>query len=422
MGAFWFKPTNSLVAAVAAFEAGDFEEAEWLLMQVGDEDKEAYQTALFYRSRIYCARDLHDDAQRMLERAIGALPQAYLFYHLGACIQHQERWSASEGPLARAVALDPRQTDAWILLGMALRNLGRNDEALRAFERSLVNDPRAKLARYLLAQVCIDRKDYTRALAQLHVLGQQEPDYSPMHKLMAEIHLALGDKRQALVELCWLTDRGFGDVWCMTEMGRSFEAIGEKVQALVAFEKAMRLDPDLPDVMAASAKLNEELERFGSSLALYRALEREDGWADRARNGIDRLERKVKFCRLMNKPEDQDIVFAGFRPPKVAEKPATAPIPPDFGQRTAPFQARARTAPVFGEGRVPSSMAYGQGSKKVEEAAAAPRGEEPLAMKLARNVASLTKEVAGDPTNLFKNGKDQLIDSAIGFLGKLKGK
>ncbi|MBM3270063.1 MAG: tetratricopeptide repeat protein [Candidatus Sericytochromatia bacterium] len=414
---------------MAAIEAADYEEAEWLLMQIGDEDKETYQTALFYRSRIYCTLEDHERAQGMLERAIRAHPAAYLYYYLGACLQHREQWAKSEPHLRRAVELDPRQTDAFILLGKACQHLDRTDEAVVCFERALANDPRAKLARFLLAQICITRRDHTRALALLHVLQGQEPDYPPTHRLQAEIHLALGDRRQALVELCWLVDNGHADLWCYTAMGYSFEAISEKEQALVAFERTLCLEPDLPGVMAAAAKLCEELERFASALAFYRALEAEADWTDRARAAADRLERKVAFCRMMGKPEDRAFAFEGFKAPDVAERSRTAPIAFRAGsQRTAPIAARSRTASAFqpneGNGQAPAAPA--QPSPEVAyawaaQAQAARPPDEPLAMRLARNVASITREVAADPSSLLAKGKDSLIDSAIDFLGKLKG-
>lgn len=456
------KPTNPIVAAVAAIEAGDYEEAEWLLMQIGDEDKESYQTALFYRSRIHCARGDHGDSQDMLRRAIAVEPSGYLFYYLGACQQHEEKWEKSERSLLRATELDSRLTDAYILLGLALRKQKRNDEALVAFEYALVNDPRAKLARYYLAELCIETRDYKRALAQLHVLQQLEPEYAPTRRLQAEIHLNHGDRRQALVELCWLVERGYGDVYVFSTLGYSFEAIGEKVQALVAFEYALRHDPDLPGVMAAAAKINEELERYASSLQYYRALEPDVEWTERARNAIDRLERKIAFCRLSGKPEDAPIEFDGFVPPRVAE-PTRPPAPPGFQsgqQRTVPL-GRSPTTPVHQRGIRASQPGNSPQARQAESEAAAEYAwaaqaaatdsaagqgnpAEPLAMRLARNVASLTREVAADPTSIlsrvptaampaieeiksraameFNTRKDDILGAARGFLGKLRGK
>ncbi len=455
------KPTNPIVAAVAAIEAGDYDEAEWLLMQIGDEDPESYQTALFYRARIHCARGDHDLSQDMLRRAIGVEPSGYLFYYLGACQQHSEAWAKSEVSLLRATELDPRLTDAYILLGLALRRQQRNDEALVAFEYALVNDPRAKLARYYLAEVCIDKRDFKRAVAQLHVLQGVEPEYAPTHRLQAEIHLQHGDRRQALVELCWLVERGYGDAYIFSTMGYSFEAIGEKTQALVAFEHALRLDSDLQGVMAAAAKINEELDRYASALALYRALEPEVEWTDRARNAIDRLERKLAFCRLSGKPEDAQIAFEGFVPPRVAEAPRPAPLAFRGGQqqRTMPLGRSPTTAynqphgPRSGHSQ---SQNNAQARQKESEAAAEyawaahnpPSHQadpnEPLAMRLARNVAALTREVAADPTSIlsrvptaampaieeikhravegFNSRKDDILGAARGFLGKFRGK
>lgn len=458
------RDTNRILAAVAAIEDRDFEEAEWLLMQVDDSDPPTHQTALFYRSRIQCERGDHDGSLALLRRALKATRAAYLKCYVGACLQHLDRWTESELPLIDAIREDPRMTDAFILLGNLMRHEGRPLDAVRSYEQAIFLDSRALVARFSLAQLCLEMRDPKRALAQLHIMRGLEPDYWPARRLQVEIYLGIGDRRQALVELCWLVEQGHGDVWAFTAMGYSFDAIGEKTQALFAFENALRLDPELIGVAAAAAKINEELKRYGSALSLYQKLALTQEWARRAENALDRLDRKLAFCRLMGEPENAPIEFSGFTPPRVVTraKPSlgllasrdlrthplgrlprpteTEPFAESLKSKRASAATGVATAPLA---QALTEAHFAPNRPEVVDKDKSPAVSEPLAFSLARNVASITSAVALDPSALlqkfatgampqldslkkfaakgFKRHKHELLSSAIDALQRLQG-
>lgn len=344
-----------LTEAKARLESGDALGAEALLADL------SHPEAVALRARVCCERGEHLEAIRLLRALAAESPHAEWYYRMGTCWQHLSQWDSSEKALRRALGIDPRHTDAFILLGTAFYQQDRHAEAVQAFERALVNDPRALLARYHLAQVCMEQGNYKRALSQLHLLQSLKPDYAPTHRLQAAIFLKLKDFRQALVELCWLVEGGYADAWCFASMGGAYRAIGEKVQALRAYEFALRLDPSLSDETLFAAQLNEELEQYEMALDLYRSLLRDLQWGDQAKAAVERLERRVAVVRLSAKSQADLPAFQGFQAPEVNQQ---------------------GTLPLAGESRVPTQPLG------LEEIAY--EGAEPLLERLKRNLSDLT--------------------------------
>lgn len=321
---------DPLHLAQALLNSGDAPAAEAALEGMTD------PPAQELRARIRCERGEHLEAVRIFRALLAEKPSAEGYYRLGTCWQHLSQWDSSEKALLKAVNLDPRHTDAFILLGTALYQQDRPQDAIQAFERALVNDPQALLARYHLAQICTELGNYKRALSQLHVLQSLQPDYAPTHRLQAAIYLKLSDYRQALVELCWLVEAGHADAWCFSSMGQAYQAIGEKVQALRAYEFALKLDPSLIEETLAVARLNEELEQYEMALELYRSLIRDLRWGETARSAVDRLERRLQVLRLAAKPTADLPEFSGFKAPEVTQQ-GTLPLSAETRVATQPL-------------------------------------------------------------------------------------
>lgn len=313
------QPIDNLREARARLESGDVLGAEAALEGLVQPEARAML------AQIRCQQGDHLEAARLYRALVTEAPSAEGMYRLGSCWQHLSQWESSEKALIRAVTLDPRHTDAFILLGVALYQQERYADAIKALERALINDPRALLARYHLAQVCMELGNFKRALSQLHVLQGLRPDYAPTHRLQAGIFLKLEDYRQALVELCWLVEAGHADVWCFSSMGTAYRAIGEKVQALRAVEFALRLDPSLIDETVMAAQLNEELEQYEMALDLYRTLLRDLQWGETARVAVERLERRLAVIKLAAKTSADLPEFAGFQAPAVTSQ-GTLPL------------------------------------------------------------------------------------------------
>ncbi|MCI4351460.1 MAG: tetratricopeptide repeat protein [Thermoplasmata archaeon] len=79
------------------------------------------------------------EAEGALSRAVGLGPQdAEAWFHLGVARSIRGEWSDAANAYRHAVALDPEDLVAWHRLGVALAESGEESSATAAFERALV--------------------------------------------------------------------------------------------------------------------------------------------------------------------------------------------------------------------------------------------------------------------------------------------
>lgn len=419
--------SDVLEAAGLALEAGDDASAQALLEAIPEESRD-YQPALRLRAGLLCKAGEHFQAIRLLRKAIAFGPDAPLWYQVGECWDHLNDNEECERAFRKASELDPAFTDSFIRHGVALEKLGKLEGARTAFERAIANDHKALVARYHLAHLCAKLGDPKRALAQLHLLQGLKPDYPPTYRKQAEIFLTLGDHRQALVTLCWLVQQGHADAWCFSKMGRSYRAIGDPVQALKAFEFALRLDPELTEETAFAAQLNEELEQFESAYLLFKTLESDPSWGPRVASALARLEKRLAIATLIDKdaPELQD--FAGFEAPPVTEASGTLPLRtrashttpiPDPTPSESKLLARLRRNLVdmayeVTRGRVDidewlARLPLDEWRQRTESArkrvAPALYRIRPLILRLKKAIAAPSTPLGGNPTGVFNKEK-----------------
>jgi tetratricopeptide (TPR) repeat protein len=100
----------------------------------------------------------------------------------------------------RTLELDPRFSLAYLWLGLAHEQLGRPEEAVRTLERSLEVSPGSAIVVAALAGAHAAAGRPHRARALLDELLAGEPGYLPSYEV-AKVHLALGEREQALA---WL--------------------------------------------------------------------------------------------------------------------------------------------------------------------------------------------------------------------------
>ena len=74
-------------------------------------------------------------------RAPAAAPSAEEIYNGGLRARASKDWRAAATAFKRATELKPQFPEAWNELGYALRNLGRYDESVRAYDEALRQRP-----------------------------------------------------------------------------------------------------------------------------------------------------------------------------------------------------------------------------------------------------------------------------------------
>lgn len=334
--------------AVALYQKGDLANAGKLFAKFQPGHGELFGRAQLYLGRILAKSD-PAAAERHFVSAQLRLSEADGLFEIGEFYFQAGRFPEAERAYRRAAEFDPKFTDVYIRLGMIERRAGKLAEALRSFEIAILNDQRAVVARYMLAQVCIETQDMRRALSQLHFVVKIQPDFVQGRLLMAEIYQRLGDHRQALVEYCQIVNQGGADAGTHFKLARSFHATGDQVQAARAYERAFSLDPSLFTAGFYAAQARESQGHPRRALALFRALLNSPDHQPIAQEAIARLEFQLAQFDLSSQgqigmgPEEEDIHLP-FEPPAVQATEGTAPLPPPVSG-TGPLQSRG-TAPL----------------------------------------------------------------------------
>lgn len=296
---------DPLQLGMALFQEQRMAEAIQVLSQVSPKEPRRYAEALVYLGRAYSKQRDFQKAAELLEEAYERNPQATTQYYLAEALVQVNRKSEAFDLLEEATQRDSSLTDAFIHLGILKEERGLLVEAIQCFEKALVNDSKAVVARYRLAKIAFDKGDLKRAATQAYLVHQIAGNYPPVHKLMGSIALALGDHRQAAVELCRVVELGEGDTEVFQRLGKAFANIGDLPQALMAFEQSIKRNPNQPQLVQVAARLAQRLEDYPRAAAYYFILLDDPNFGEMAKAALAKLEAQI----------------AAAPPPPVAEEP-----------------------------------------------------------------------------------------------------
>ena len=231
-------------------------------LQMGEETRslEAYEA--FSRGLL----NLRSESREALDRAILFFEQAIAFdpayarahMQLGSALDVKGEYLGnprlSEQGLASvdlALALDPECAETWRTRGSVLVSLGRDEEALAAFEKTLNANPTDARAHSGIGRVhFILRGEFREAVAAYERSLALDPDggwaalqCAHCAALARDFEKALAWARRAIVlQQQFLTGRtGIGIVGAFVRLGQVFALQGHHAEAIVEYERELEL-------------------------------------------------------------------------------------------------------------------------------------------------------------------------------------
>lgn len=145
-----------------------------------------------------------------------------------------------------AVLQRPRSAEAWNSLGEACKRFKKSREALDAFNKAVLADPKFGIAQSNLAQSLYEagQKDTAKdhAVRALALLGQSKDAADPAY-LLGKLALDTGDARKAaeyFTKTVHLVPQ-FASAW--SELGQAKKLLLDDAGAIAAFAQAAKLDP-----------------------------------------------------------------------------------------------------------------------------------------------------------------------------------
>lgn len=218
-------------AAIKAFQAKnlDLAEREFVAIQHAAPDApEPY----FFLGKIYLYRNQLAKSQAMLERAIKLKPGfADALATLGVVYLRERVYSKAQSALLQATRLDPRNPFSRLDLGTAYMKQHRGPEAAQQFQTALrlagANSSVASAANYNLSQLFDARSHELERRKAYSEAVKEFSRYTSAFPQNARARLALG--------IAYYNETNFN-------------------QALIEFEKAVQLDPQMPDAYYSAAE------------------------------------------------------------------------------------------------------------------------------------------------------------------------
>ena len=186
---------------------------------------------------------------------------------------------------ARALALRPDYSPAYVSYARALYDAGDLDRALLTFEKAAELDERSSHAYFGLAMIMLSRSELEACREHLLTALKIEPQYSDAHRLLAEVLRRLGQPGEAARHLGIaqnlpggtplsdpvydeLTGKGISAFW-YRERGLVYQATGRLEEAILQFGSALEIKPD-PEGHNYIGNLLQRLGRFDEAIGQYR--------------------------------------------------------------------------------------------------------------------------------------------------------
>jgi tetratricopeptide (TPR) repeat protein len=201
------------------------------------------------RERVLLARARYRLGLPVDEQALAADPNdADALLVLGEIALKDGRPRDAEGWLRRSLELDPRQARTWIRLGDALREGSRLEEAAACAVAALEQDPENARALQQLGQ--IRRYEGRTAEAERHLRDalRLRPDDPPLLVDLAQVLADQARFDEAFAALEKVLSRDPGSAIALAAKGMLFDLTGRGAQALQALEAARRREPENVDI------------------------------------------------------------------------------------------------------------------------------------------------------------------------------
>lgn len=134
-------------------------------------NKASASTALLERAAGFLRQGQPQEAEKLLSPLVKADPGSAAAWNLlGAALDEQNKHEQAQAAFDLAVRLAPRAASVWNNLGNHYVACGNPAKALDSFRKVLALDPAHPNANLQVARIAVDRKDGAEALRHLDVL------------------------------------------------------------------------------------------------------------------------------------------------------------------------------------------------------------------------------------------------------------
>lgn len=302
-------PNDDLLAeGLQRFQVGDLEGAQRLLLEIPADSPRRGEAMLALGRMLLDTGHVEESVACLVEASL-LLREPRSFKELADCFLLLERYREAEVALREAVQRDPDDPECWAMLGRACVALDRLEEGIGALERAVLLDGAFAPARYYLADALIRAGDTVRASGQLHMLLSLEPQHLGAVVIKGDLAFQHGEVRQAIAEYRRAAALGALPASGYVRLGTACERVGDEAGAVEAYDRALALQPGLPDACLAAGRLCERRKLFRRARRYYRAIVAPDRHGSEIADALGRIDAYLRHFDLSgqgNVPEDDD--------------------------------------------------------------------------------------------------------------------
>ncbi len=239
-----------LEIAIRAVRQGDLPTAERLL-KVAIQEHPEFPFAHYWLGVTYMRQHRLADAEQALMRGIELLPKFPEAYDaLGILYDERQLYSKSEPAFLHAIALNPKATNALFNLGLSYLRQRRYSDALAQFDRLLSVDPLYPQGQLQRGVALEQLKRYREGIVALRQYLALHPDDSFAQIKLGEALCGQGKFPEAIELLNKAaTAPGPQASRAYSQLGFTYYDMARYQDALVALDKALKIDPANLDAM-----------------------------------------------------------------------------------------------------------------------------------------------------------------------------
>lgn len=180
------------------------------------------------------------------------------------------RLPEAEAAYRQALTLDPRNSDAYNLLGLIAQAQGRSDEALFCFDQAIHALRRHASAYFNKAKLLADLGRNAEAVKAYRKAIDLQPDYADARLNLGALLRNQGNLKEAISVLRAMTSQHPTDARGYYNLGRVLAEAKEWALGEAALIKAVVLQPSFTDALLTLAKLFADTGRLPDAIATAR--------------------------------------------------------------------------------------------------------------------------------------------------------
>jgi predicted O-linked N-acetylglucosamine transferase (SPINDLY family) len=224
-------------------------------------------------------------AVELMRRALAIVPDQPKCYDiLGRALMALGMAEEAEASLRRAIVLDS-SPDCCNNLGAFLKEQGRLDDAIAAYQQALARDPRYAAAHYNLGNAYRAKGEMAPAEESFRRALDSDPEHARALAALGQVLQTLSRSEDAVpfLERAIVLMPDDADLHC--DLGNALQTLGQLPAASAAYRRSLQLNPALVRAWYAAGCAENSRKDHATAVACFgRALEIQPGWPEAQHN------------------------------------------------------------------------------------------------------------------------------------------